>query len=164
MRNQFMIAMATALLTAFATAFAPTARADSNHVTVYSVSGKYAEVLQDTADAIVNRGFKIDYRAYIGDMLARTGSDVGSTKKIYIDAQSLQFCSAVYSRRTMEADPANIAYCPYVIFVYERADKPGIIHVGFRRLDEEGSASSRSALGAVNDILDAIVREGAGML
>lgn len=164
MFNHLTIAMMAAFLTALATLFPATARADGNDVTVYTVEGVYAEVLQDTADAIVNHGFKIDYRGYIGDMLARTGPDVGSTKKIYVDAQLLQFCSAVYSRRTMEADPANIAYCPYVIFVYERADKPGRVHVGFRRLDAEGSAASRSALGAVNDLLDAIVREGAGML
>jgi uncharacterized protein (DUF302 family) len=155
--------MLATCLSAMTALFAATARADGDNVTVYVVDGEYADVLQDTADAIVNRGFKIDHRSYVGDMLARTGAAVGSSKKIYTDAQLLQFCSAVYSRRTMEANPANIAYCPYVIFVYERADKPGTIHVGFRRLDEAGSAASRSALAAVNAILDAIVREGAGM-
>jgi hypothetical protein len=128
------------------------------------VEGAFADVLQDTANAIAGRGFKIDHRAHIGDMLARTAADVGATRKIYNGAEAMQFCSAIYSRRAMEADPANIAYCPYVIFVYERADKPGTVHVGFRRLDVTGSAESQKALTAINDLLDAIVREGAGML
>ncbi len=164
MRAHLMTAVAVALTTAFAATHAAPARAESD-VTVYTVEGEFADVVQDTADAIINRGFKIDYRGFIGGMLRRTAADVGATRKVYADAQLLQFCSAVYSRRTMEADPANIAYCPYVIFVYERADTPGKVKVGFRRLPEEkGSAASRKALGTVNGILDKIVREAADML
>jgi hypothetical protein len=157
-------ALVAAHVTAFAAVVVPAAKAGRGDVIVYTVDGTFAEVVQDTADAIIGRGLKIDHRSYIGDMLARTAADVGSAKKIFIGAEAFQFCSAVYSRRTMEADPGNIAYCPYVIFVYERADKPGVVHVGFRRLDDEvGSAASRTAVGAVNGLLDAIVREAAGM-
>jgi hypothetical protein len=158
MRKHLMIVL-TAVLFAVST---PPARAESEGVTVYTVDGAFADVLQDTMNAVAGRGFKIDHRSHIGDMLARTGADLGATKTIFTKAEAMQFCSAVYSRRMMEADPGNIAYCPYVIFVYERADAPGTVHVGFRRLAETGSEASRSALGAVNKILDEIVREGAG--
>ena len=63
----------------------------------------------------------------------------------------------------MEADAANIAFCPYVLFVYELADKPGTVTVGFRRMPETGSDATRQALAAVNALLDEIVREAAGM-
>ena len=41
------------------------------------------------------------------------------------------FCSAVLSRKVMEADPANIAYCPYTLFVYDTPEPDGMVTVGF---------------------------------
>ena len=126
---------------------------------IVAVEGVFEDVAEYVADAIVNRGLVIDYRGYIGRMLKRTGKDAGSAKPLYRDAQFFQFCSAVYSRRTMEADPRNIAFCPYVVFVYELAAKSGTVHVGYRRPARAGSAESRKALAAVEKLLDAIVRE-----
>ena len=134
-------------------------RADTGGgVRIVSIQGEFEDVAQDVADAIVNRGLVIDYRGYIGRMLKRTGADAGSAP-LYRDAQLFQFCSAVWSRRTMEADPGNIAYCPYVVFVYELAAKPGAVHVGYRRPARTGSEASRKALAAVDKLLDAIVRD-----
>jgi hypothetical protein len=95
-------------------------------------------------------------------VLARTAKDVGASKTIFSDAQSLQFCSATLSRRTMEADPANVAFCPHVIFVYALPGSPGTTHVGYRPLPRLGSKLSRTAIDAVNTLLDGIVREAAG--
>ena len=128
-------------------------------VRIVAVEGAFEDVAAYVADAIVNRGLVIDYRGHIGRMLKRTGADAGSAKPLYRDAQFFQFCSAVWSRRTMEADPRNIAYCPYVVFVYELAAKPGLVHVGYRRPSPTGPAPSRKALAAVDRLLDAIVRE-----
>ena len=148
----------------FLTLFAQGAgAAETDLVTSYSVEAEFADVRQDLADAVINRGYNIDYEAKIGEMLDRTAGDVGAKTTIYKYAESLQFCSAVISRRAMEADPANIAFCPYVLFVYERADQPGKVNVGFRRMAEVGSDASRAALAAVNELLDGIVREAAGL-
>jgi len=153
-----------ALLFSFAhMAFSGAAQAGMDNVTAYSVEGDFADVRQDLADAVINRGFVIDYEAMIGDMLERTAADVGAKTTVYKDAQAVQFCSATVSRTAMEADAANIAYCPYVLFVYERADKPGTVTVGFRRMPDTGSDATRQALAAVNALLDEIVREAAGM-
>ena len=91
-------------------------------------------------------------------MLKRTAKDVGAKKSLYKDAQFMQFCSAVASRQAMEADIGNIAFCPYVLFVYEAADDPGTVVVGFRRLPEGGGRDH------INDLLDEIAREAAGEL
>ena len=72
--------------------------------------------------AIVDKGLVIDHVSHVGEMLARTGADVGSDKTIFKEADVFTFCSAVVSREVMEADPMNIAYCPYGIFVAETAD------------------------------------------
>lgn len=146
---------------ALATVVLAAPQAQAAEVTEYVVEAAFEDVRQDLGDAVVNRGYKIDYEAYIGDMLSRTASDVGGKKKIYKHAELVQFCSAVLSRRAMEADPANIAFCPYVLFVYEREDEPGKVHVGFRHLDERGGDASRAALAAVNALLDEIAQEAA---
>jgi hypothetical protein len=57
-------------------------------------------------------------------MLKRTAGDVEAGKALYKDAEFFTFCSAVVSRKVMEADIGDIAYCPYVVFAYE-AEKPG---------------------------------------
>ena len=154
--RQIMVAAAT-MVVAFTAVNATAA-----DVTEYIVEAPFTDVRQDLGNAVVNRGYKIDYEAMIGAMLERTSEDVGGKKTIFSNAEFVQFCSAVLSRDAMEADPANIAFCPYVLFVYERADEPGKVHVGFRRLENPtGSEASHSALGKVNDVLDAIAQEAA---
>ncbi|MET3660380.1 DUF302 domain-containing protein [Aquamicrobium ahrensii] len=115
----------------FAGAATPAQAQDGVH-TVTSAT-PFAQVIGDLEDAIVNRGYVIDYHGHIGDMLERTAADVGG-RKLYRNAEFLQFCSAVVSRNAMEADIANIAFCPYVVFAYEAEAKPGEVTIGFREL------------------------------
>lgn len=124
---------------------------------------KVEEVLDDLKAAIESRGLVVDYQAQIGKMLDRTGKDVGSDKALYVDAQTLQFCSAVLSRKTMEADAANVVMCPYSIAVYAAVAEPDRVVVAYRRLvQQNGSPASRSALREVDKLLDGIAREAVG--
>lgn len=128
-------------------------------IRTYSKAGSFDDVRADLENAIINRGLKIEYTGNIAGMLDRTGADVGSTQQIYAAAQFLLFCSAKYSRAMMEADPQNLAFCPYVTFVYETAEKPGEIVVGYRRPSIGGTEASKAALSDVEALLDGIVRE-----
>ncbi|MEQ8294866.1 MAG: DUF302 domain-containing protein [Nitratireductor sp.] len=128
----------------------------ADDVTVYETDTPFADVAFDLGDAIVNRGYVVDYRGFIGEMLQRTAEDVGAQKALYKNAEFFQFCSAVISRRAMEEDIANIAYCPYVVFAYETESEPGTVRVGFRRLPEGGGRDQ------VNALLDEIAREAVG--
>lgn len=130
-------------------------------VTAYQVEGTFEDVRFDLENAIVNRGLVIDYVSHIGEMLGRTAADVGGEKQIYLQAQAMLFCSANLSRKVMEADPGNIAYCPYSVFVFEEPGQPGTITVGYRRLAETGSEASKAALADVNALLEALAREAA---
>ncbi|MCB1471946.1 MAG: DUF302 domain-containing protein [Rhodobiaceae bacterium] len=134
---------------------APVSAAD-DLVTVTTKDAPFATVAQDLNDAIVNRGFNIDYHGFIGDMLKRTAGDVGATKELYSDAEFFTFCSAVVSRRVMEAEIGNIAYCPYVLFVYEDAAMAGTVTVGFRKLPAGGGRDE------VNTLLEEIAKQAAG--
>lgn len=124
-------------------------------VTTVATDGSFTDVVADLEDAIVNRGYKIDYHGHIGDMLKRTAGDVGAARPLYRDAEFLQFCSAVVSRRAMEADIANIAFCPYVVFAYEAEAEPGKVVVGFRRLPAGPGRDE------VNALLEEIVEDAA---
>jgi hypothetical protein len=158
-----MRGISTLIATAFAILVTSGIVAESrSDVRLLSVKDNFASVKQDVIDAIIKRGLVIDYTAHIGEMLTRTAKDVGASKTIYSDAQTVQFCSATLSRRTMEADPTNVAFCPYVIFVYALPGSPGMTNVGYRRLPRVGSKQSRAAIDAVNALLDGIVRAAAG--
>ena len=137
--------------------------ADPHPVVSYSRRAKFEDVRDDLKLAIEGKGLVIDYQSFVGNMLERTRGDVGSAKKLYADAQAFVFCSAVLSRKTMEADIANAALCPYSIMVYATAQDPGTVHVSYRRpWRPDGSAASKAALKEVEALLDGIAREAIG--
>jgi uncharacterized protein (DUF302 family) len=138
--------------------------ADPHPVVTYSKRAKFDDVRDDLQAAIEGKGLVIDYQSFVGRMLERTGKDVGSARKLYADAQAFVFCSAVLSRKTMEADLANAALCPYSIMVYATAQDPGTVHVAYRRpWRPDGSAASKAALKEVEALLDGIAREALGL-
>ncbi len=120
--------------------------------TIYPFDGSFDDAAFAVESAIIGKGLVIDYRSHVGEMLNRTGADVGSAVKVYDSADVFLFCSAVLSRKVMEADPLNIAHCPYGIFV---TDKEGQVSVGYRNLPD-------GAMHEVQMLLDEIAREAAG--
>jgi uncharacterized protein (DUF302 family) len=122
-------------------------------------AGSFEDVKFDLTNAIIERGLVIDHTGSVAAMLARTGAEVGSTKALYRSGEYMIFCSAKLSREMMEADPANIGLCPFVVFLYERADKPGEIIVGYRDPAARGSPASMAAITAVQKLLREIVAD-----
>jgi uncharacterized protein (DUF302 family) len=139
--------------------------ADPHPIVTYSRKGaKFEDVRDDLKLAIEGRGLVIDYESFVNRMLERTGKDVGSSRKLYADAQAFVFCSAALSRKTMEADPANLSHCPYSMTVYATAREPGTVHVSYKRpWRPDGSAASKAALKEVEALLDGIAREALGL-
>ena len=88
----------------------------------WMVRRQVASSFTDTRDAIVmaieNRGIVINYTARIADMLERTGADIGATRKIFDQAETVEFCSAALSRKMMESSPHYIVLCPFIISIY----------------------------------------------
>jgi uncharacterized protein (DUF302 family) len=100
---------------------------------VVTAKGKFADVRDDLVVAIEQRGFVVNFVAHVGDMLERTGRDLGKTKKIYENAEVIEFCSATASRAMMEADPQNLVFCPYTIAIYTLPGKPGVVYLAHRQ-------------------------------
>jgi uncharacterized protein (DUF302 family) len=157
--------MARILVLAFLTVlFSAVQAADPHPVVSYSKKAKFEDVRDDLKSAIEGRGLVIDYQSYVNRMLERTGKDVGSSRKLYADAQAFVFCSATLSRKTMEADPANVSMCPYTMVVYATAQEPGKVYVTYRRpWRPDGSAASKALLKEVESLLDGIAREALGL-
>ncbi len=118
-------------------------------VVVYPFDGDFEDATFATESAIVGRGLNIEYTSHVGDMLNRTGADVGSTKQIFSEANIYLFCSALVSRHVMEADPLNIVNCPYSVFVLEDADGVKIGHRNY----------PAGPMQEVQTLLDNIVKE-----
>ena len=121
----------------------------AQNVTTYDTDASFEDASFAVQQAIIGRGLVVDYVSHVGAMLSRTGADVGSDVKLFDAADVFLFCSAVTSRHVMEADPMNIAYCPYGIFV---TDKDGKVTVGFRNYPD-------GAMQEVQTLLNEIAEE-----
>lgn len=141
--NKFWIPTAFALLAGAATA---------QEATTYPFEGSFDDATFAVENAIIGKGLVIDYVSHTGEMLNRTGADVGSDVTIFEAADIFLFCSAQLSREVMEADPMNIAHCPYGIFVAER---DGDVMVGYRNYPE-------GEMQKVQALLDDITRDAVG--
>ena len=120
------------LIAALALFVAPFA-ALAEGVRVHDFEGSYEDATFALENAIIGQGLVVDHVSDVGDMLARTREDVGSDVVLYDGAVVMQFCSATLSRKMMEADPLNIAHCPYGIFVIDRG---GEVQIGYRTFPE----------------------------
>jgi hypothetical protein len=137
-------------------ALAAPALAAGEGVVVYETDEAFEDVAFAVEQAVVGRGLVVDHVSHVGAMLNRTGADVGSDVTLFDAANVYLFCSAVLSRKVMEADPANIAHCPYGVFVAAPEGGGGPTLVGYRTYPD-------GPMQEVQSLLDGIAREGAGL-
>ena len=135
--------------------------AAAQEIVTRSKQGTFDDVRFELGNAVIATGVSVQSEGNIAAMLGRTAVDVGATETVYSRAEFVAFCSARYSRAMMEADAANIAFCPFVVFAYETKAKPGEIVVGYRRpiLPAGQSAASAKAAADVDALLAGIVAE-----
>jgi len=150
-----LAAMATIALTL--AAFSTAAIAEPSYRTK-TVDGDFETVSFDLTNVIVNRGLKVDSEGFVSKMLDRTKDATGNGSP-YVDGRYYTFCSAKLSQATMDANPDNLAACPYVIFAYELKSSPGKTVIGYRRpLGAPGDASQK-ALDKIEQLLKGIIDE-----
>ncbi|GIT93000.1 hypothetical protein JANAI62_34580 [Jannaschia pagri] len=140
--------MIRSLLVATLTLTALPALAQQTATAVFD--GEVEDAAFAVESAILGQGLVIDYVSHVGDMLSRTGHDLGlGASPVGEDAQIFVFCSATISRQVMEADPMNIVHCPYGIFV---AEIDGATLIGHRVYGDDSMAP-------VNALLQGIIAE-----
>lgn len=143
------------LLASLALTFAASTAFAADMIT-YDTDQSFDDVTFGLESAIVDAGLVIDHVSQTGDMLERTKGDVGSDVTLYLHADIFSFCSAQISREVMEADPMNIVFCPYDIFVMVRPDTPDITTIGFRRFPD-------GPMKQVEALLDSLARAAIGI-
>lgn len=129
------------------------ASAQSDYVQVAKVKRSFADVKENLVSAIENQGLVINTTSQVGVMLERTGQDVGSSRRIYQDAEIIEFCSAKTSRAVMEADPQAITLCPYSISIYTLPGQTEMVYVAYRKFP------STPSLKPAANLVAAIVKE-----
>lgn len=117
----------------------------------YTTTMDFNDVTFGIENAITDLGLVVDNISHVGEMLERTREATGSEVVLFEAAEVYSFCSAKLSRQVMEADPMNIVFCPYDIFV---AQLPGSdqVTVGFRQFPD-------GAMQDIQKLLDGIVQE-----
>lgn len=132
----------------------------ADHQVSFSKKGKFDDVRDDLVTAIEGRGIKINHFNHIAEMLARTGSDLGASKQVFVQGEQIEFCKSEISRMTMEASAANIVFCPYIISIYTEPAQPDLVRIAYRLpVAPDASPATSKALKAVDDLLRGIVSE-----
>ncbi|WP_439123992.1 DUF302 domain-containing protein [Marivita sp.] len=122
----------------------------------YDTDQSFDDVTFGLESAILDAGLVIDHISHTGEMLERTRADLGSDITLFTAADVYSFCSAKISREVMEADPMNIVFCPYDIFVMVRPDTPDTTTIGFRTFPD-------GPMKQVEALLDGIAKAAIGL-
>jgi uncharacterized protein (DUF302 family) len=129
-------------------------------VVVRAIDGKFDEIRDRVVFAVQSQGLVVDHTAKVGDMLTRTGKDLGETRQVFGQAEVLEFCSALVSREMVQADPQLLAFCPYGIAVYTLPGDSLTTYVSYRRMvTDVVSPAQKPVLERVESLLKAIVEE-----
>jgi uncharacterized protein (DUF302 family) len=111
---------------------------------VYTSESEFADVLEGLKMAIQERGMYINNVMNIGEMLERTGKDLGMDAPLYDQAESIEFCSAVLSREMSTENPAHVVNCPFIISVYSLPGETDTTYVAPREIPAEQVEASPS--------------------
>jgi uncharacterized protein (DUF302 family) len=133
--------------------------AADEYVVEVTASGSFDDVKQQLVLAIENHGLVVNHESKVGEMLERTGKDLGTAKPIYIRAELVEFCSASLSRQVMEADARLLAFCPYGVGIYVLPGEQGKVHLVYRRPRVEPGNPAASSVQRVDQLLHDIVQE-----
>jgi uncharacterized protein (DUF302 family) len=136
-----------------ATAAEPLA-ADGGYA-VYESDSSFEDVLDGLKLAIQERGMYINNVMHMDEMLERTGKDLGMEEALYGRAQSIEFCSALLSRKMTAENPARIVNCPFIIAVYTLPDEPETTYVAHRRIPTAETEAS-TVMREVAEMLEAV--------
>jgi uncharacterized protein (DUF302 family) len=122
---------------------------------VYTSDSEFADVLEGLKMAIQERGMYINNVMNMGEMLERTGKDLGTDTPLYAQAESIEFCSSVLSREMSTENPVHVVNCPFIIAVYTLPEETGTTYVAHREIPADQVESS-PAMAKVADMLKAI--------
>lgn len=102
-------------------------------ITIYRTGETLEDVKFELEMAIINKGFTLNDALHISDMLQRTGKDLGITEPVYIESETLSFCSAILTHKFTQSHPAYMVLCPLTLSIYTTVAEPDETYVAFRK-------------------------------
>lgn len=142
MLERYWIFGATLTVLALSLSLAPAHSSAAGGYAVYESESAFDDVMDGLKLAIQERGLYINNIMHMGEMLERTGKDLGHDEPIYQRAESIEFCSAVLSREMTAEAPERIVNCPFIISVYSLPGTEGATYVVHREFPEDQVAAS----------------------
>lgn len=133
-------------------------QAAESYTVLFKTQGAFQEVRDMLQMSIEGQGLKITNTNKIAAMLDRTGKDIGSTRKVYENAEQFEFCSATLSRQMMEADPHAIVMCPYSVVVYT-VPNDKTVYLAYRKPAASGSSALSKTLDELENLLTEIIKD-----
>lgn len=130
------------------------------HATQFNVvqsDDSYADVMENVKDAIIGRGLNISNVLQAGEMLNRTGHDLGYDKNVFKHAETIEFCSASLSHQLVTINPNNMVLCPFTISVYQLSGDSETVHLTYRTPD--AGKESAEVISKVEQLIKSIVQE-----
>ncbi len=123
-----------------------------------SIQGSFSDVRERLESAIANQGFTLSNSLHLQEMLQRTAKDLGMPDNRYLHAEAVEFCSAKLAHLMSQADPRNLANCPFVITLYVLPSQPTQVQVVYR-LPVLAGKKAAAVQQVIGDTLAAIVAE-----
>ncbi len=108
------------------------AQADDGPFVTKTVEGEFSEIYAGLKDVIIGKGINIAHTLGASEMLNRTAPAFNIKKNVFINAETVEFCSANISHKLAAANPHNIILCPFTISVYVLTDDPKNVHLTYR--------------------------------
>lgn len=148
------------ILMAWMTALLPfNGSAEQVPVTTITVAGQFEDVRDNIRQAIEGKGINIAHTLPASDMLNRTGKDFGIEKNVFLQAETVEFCSARISHLLAQANYENILLCPFTISIYVLTDDPDHVRLSWRRPFSLGDTQSQAAVQEMVQLIESVIRE-----
>lgn len=128
-------------------------------VKTVKVKGDFRDTLRSVKFAIHGKGINIAHTVAASNMLNRTGRDFGIRENIFIDAETIEFCSARISHQLVQANHENILLCPFTISVYVLTGDPEHVYLSYRLPYITPDDGSRAAVQDMVELIESIITE-----
>lgn len=97
---------------------------------------------ESVREAIEGAGLVVTTVTHLNQMLVRTAGDLGKGKSPFVDAETIQFCSARLAWELVEESAMQVTFCPLSISVYSQVGVPGSV-IAWRSPGRESPARIR---------------------
>ena len=97
---------------------------------------------ESVREAIEGAGLVVTTVTHLNQMLVRTAADLGKGKSPFVDAETIQFCSARLAWELVEESAMQVTFCPLLLSVYSQVGVPGSV-IAWRSPGRESPARIR---------------------